>query len=122
MKIKEGMEQERAEYEAKNSGDPYSRGVIDYELAWAAAMEAQIAQGKTVAEIAKEASRTADTEGITGFMYGCAVQGLAHTWAHGAELLKWHNREYIDDEAKADAATARGGCVNPAIITIGEPA
>ena len=119
MLIKPGMELDRTEYENKNSADPYSRAVIDYELAWSAAMEHEIAAGKAVPDIAQATSHSANTEGITGFMYGAAVAGLARYWVHGAELLKWHNRKWIRDEAKADAATAEGGCVNPAILTIG---
>ena len=118
MQLKPGMDAEYATYVENNSKDGYSKATVDYSEAWAALMEGEIARGKSLAEVAKETSHTADTEGITGFMYGCAVQGLAHFWIHGPELLKWHNRQYIKDEAKADAASAEGKSVNPAIITI----
>ena len=47
----------------------------------------------TVACCAKEASHLADSEGITGFMYGCAVSMLAQCWKHGEELRRWHNKD-----------------------------
>ena len=54
-------------------------------------------------------SHEADIEGITGFMYGCAVSILAQCWKYGEELRKWNNREYYYDG---------NGVVNPAIMTI----
>lgn len=58
----------------------------------------------------QKTSHDADTEGITGFMYGCAVNILAHVWEHGEELRRWHNGEYDYDG---------DGVVNPAILTVG---
>lgn len=52
----------------------------------------------------------ADTEGITGYMYGCAVSILSQCWKYGEYLRKWHNKEYNYDG---------DGVVNPAILTIG---
>lgn len=118
MKLKKGMEAEYAEYVANNSKDGYSKAVVTYSEEWARLMEESITAGRTVAECAKEASHAVDTEGITGFMYGCAVQGLSHFWEHGDALRSWHNREYLPEE-KAVAADARGAVVNPAVMTIG---
>ena len=111
MQIKQGMEEEYAKYREINSGDPYSRGVISFEDRWVDLMEAELAKGKTVAECAEETSDAADTEGITGFMYGCAVTGLSKFWEHGEELRRWHNKEY-DYQGS--------GVVNPAVIIIGD--
>lgn len=66
---------------------------------------------KTIMENADHLSHEADTEGITGFMYGCAVNILSQCWEHGEELRKWHNKEY-DYEGE--------GVVNPAILTVGK--
>ena len=65
---------------------------------------------KTVAEIAKSASHTADIEGITGFIYGCAVSVLADCWKYGEELHKWYNKEWGQEDTD--------GVVNPALLTI----
>jgi len=63
-----------------------------------------------IEDIAEKASHDADTEGITGFMYGTAVSILAKFWKHGEELRKWHNAKYKKPEIS--------GVVNPAIMTI----
>lgn len=101
---------------AKNQ-DPYGSGVVRYAQRWAVLMQDELAQGRTVIEIAKRTSNEADTEGITGFMYGCAVSMLAHSWVHGEELRRWHN---LDTQigTEGEAANESGGVLNPAIINI----
>lgn len=92
-----------------NSKDPYGNGVVEYARRWAKYMQKLIAEGKTVVEIAEKASHDCDIEGITGFMYGCAVNALAQYWKYGEELRKWHNKDYgyeVD------------GVVNPAVLTV----
>lgn len=117
MKLKPNTKTEYQEWIAKNS-DPYGSGVVRYVAKWAKLMEAEIEAGKTVSAIAQETSHTADTKGITGFMYGCAVQALAHFWIHGEELRRWHNKDtQIGDEG--DRANESGGVLNPAILNIG---
>lgn len=114
MQVAPGMEDHWAERVRINSDDPYSKGVIDYAIRWADLMEAGIERGAKLEDIADRASHDADTEGITGFMYGAAVAELSQAWVHGDELRRWHNKKYGVDEDKA-----QGGTVNPAIITIG---
>ena len=67
--------------------------------------------GVTASVIAnfEKRSHQADTEGITGFMYGCAVSILSHYWEYGEFLQKWHNKEYGYEGE---------GVVNPAILVI----
>ncbi len=98
--------------------DPYSAGVIAFTALWGRLMEGQLAAGKTLAECARKMSRVADTEGITGFMYGCAVSFLAKFWVHGEELRRWHN---IDTQIgkEGEKANASGGVLNPALLNIG---
>lgn len=69
-----------------NSKDPYSYACIRYAAKWAYLMEKEIAAGKKVAEVASDTSYKADTEGITGFMFGSARSILCKVWAHGDEL------------------------------------
>ncbi len=98
--------------------DFYGSGVYRFAQRWAEMMEAEIAAGKTLESIAKETSRTADTEGITGFMYGCAVSILAGVWEYGEALRRWHNVDtQIGDEGHL--ANERGGVLNPALLNIG---
>lgn len=110
MKIKIGTEKEFEQFVEINSKDFYSLGVINYLKRWADLMEKEIENGAKVADIADKTSHIADTEGITGYMYGCAVSALSHFWEYGEELRKWHNKKYNHDGE---------GVVNPAIITVG---
>lgn len=95
--------------------DPYGQGVIRYAERWANAMEAEIEQGKSIADIAKSTSHTADIDGITGFMYGCAVSVLAQCWEHGEALRRWHN---LDTQigTEGERANTTGGVLNPALL------
>lgn len=90
-------------------GDGYGLACYTFAERWANLMESEIGNGKPLQEIADKTSHDADTEGITGFMYGCAVSILTHCWVHGEELRKWHNKEY---------GYEGDGVVNPAILTI----
>lgn len=93
-----------------NNTDPYGKAAVDFARSWALIMQAKIEKGLKLKDIAEEASNKADTDGITGFMYGCAVSLLAKSWEYGEELRKWHNAEYGQPESK--------GTVNPALLTI----
>jgi hypothetical protein len=131
MKIKQGLENEYAEYVRMNSEDGYSKCVVDYGAAWAGLMEAAIPADALSEQVqtflarddfAKHTSHEADQAyGITGFMYGCAVQALAKFWIYGEALRRWHNLDtQIRDEG--EKANAGGGVLNPAILTIGADA
>lgn len=117
MKIKAGQEDEYAKYKALNSTDPYSARCVSYGEEWADLMETLMAQGKPLPEIAKAASHQADTDGVTGFMYGAAVSGLSAFWEHGEELRRWHNRD-TQIGTEGDRANETGAILNPAIMTI----
>jgi hypothetical protein len=105
-----------AEYKRINS-DGYGGGVVRYGEAWAALMEARLAEGPmfitnaSIADAAEATQDEADSEGITGFMFGCAVQQLARFWKHGEALRVWHN-------AKHGVSAETTGVVNPAVLTI----
>lgn len=94
-----------------NSTDGYSRAVVEYAKCWAKYMQHLMKKhNKTVFEVAGNASHLCDLEGITGYMYGCAVNMLSQCWKYGDDLRRWHNKKYgCDDE---------DGVINPAIITI----
>ena len=125
MKIVKGKEQEYANYVATNSADDYSKAVVDYGERWAEFMEKRIPEGTTEPEItrifvdhANSDSHEADTSGITGFMYGCAVQALAQFWVHGEPLRHWHNLN-IQIGNEGEKANASGTVLNPALLNIG---
>lgn len=112
MKIKSGLEKDYASFRERNTQEGYGSAIIRYAERWSEMMEQQMEKGATVAEAAEETQYTADTDRITGFMYGCAVQTLSEFWEHGEELREWHNHHYDYDGQ---------GVVNPAVLTIAEP-
>lgn len=95
--------------------DPYGSAIIRYAERWANRMEAMMSGGVALADCAKEQSHLADTEGVTGFMYGAAVSVLASCWVHGEELRRWHN---LDTQigTEGEKANASGGVLNPALL------
>ena len=118
MKIISGREIEYKNWYDKNS-NPYERRCFTYAECWAELMEDLITKDNLIRDIAKETSRIADTDGITGFMYGMAVSILSKCWIHGEELRIWHNLgTQINDEGKK--ANKGKGVLNPALLSIGE--
>ena len=113
MKIIKGKEKEYKDWYDKNS-DRYGRACFTYAERWAELLEAEIDKSNDVMKCfvdnADRLSHEADKEGITGFMYGCAVSILSQFWEYGEYLRKWHNKKYDYDG---------GGAVNPAVITVG---
>lgn len=112
MKIRPGMEEEyRRGY--NNNLDAYGHCIYTFAERWAELMEKEIERdGDAERAITENADRlidNADTEGITGFMYGAAVSILSACWEWGEILRKWHNKEY---NYEGD------GVVNPAILTV----
>lgn len=116
MKIKEGLEEMYSDGKERNS-DPYGAAVLRYAERWADTMESLVAEGKQVGEVAEPSSHEADTEGITGFMYGCAVSYLAYFWVHGEELRRWHNLD-CQIGTEGEHANESGGVLNPALVNI----
>jgi hypothetical protein len=117
MKLKTGTEKEYEDYKNKNT-DPYGGRVVSYGEDWANLMEQRMAKGEKIADMADQTSHESDTDGITGFMYGCAVQALSHFWEHGEALRLWHNlKTQIGNEG--ERANEYGGVLNPAILNIG---
>ena len=113
LKDKDGWE-----LTVKNNQDPYGKAGVSFAEAWADLMEERMEKGETLVECAKEASHNADTEGITGFMYGCAVSILSQVWEHGEELRKWHNlKTQLGNEG--EKANEKGSTLNPACLRIG---
>ncbi len=102
----------------QKNDDSYGSGVYRFAERWADLMEKQISKGKKLKDIAEETSSEADNEGITGFMYGAAVNVLSRTWKHGEELRRWHN---IDTQIgnEGEKANESGGTLNPALLNIG---
>lgn len=119
MKFKDEEAEARWNNGVKINSDPYGGAVYTFAKRWAEMMEHAIDNGAKLTDVAKDLERIADLEGITGFMYGCAVSTLADAWEHGEELRQWHNLEtQIGDEG--EKANESGGVLNPAILTVGK--
>ena len=98
-------------------GDAYGARIMSYAEDWADLMEVRMALGEKIEDIAKETSHEADTDGITGFMYGASVSVLSQCWKHGAELRRWHNLDtQIGNEG--EKANENGSTLNPALLNI----
>jgi hypothetical protein len=118
--MKTKNETEYLDWKNKNT-DGYGSAIFRYAEAWADLMEEKIDTSSPIQNqinfIADQLSRDADTEGITGYMYGVAVNILAHCWVHGEELRRWHLDCQISNEG--EKANEDGGILNPALLTIG---
>lgn len=102
---------------AAQEHEPYGERCYTYARDWADLMERHMAKGKKLQDVAEKCSHQADTDGITGFMYGTAVGILAKCWAHGEELRRWHNlKTQLGKEG--EKANASGGVLNPALLKI----
>jgi hypothetical protein len=122
MKIIEGLQTEYEAYVAINSQDDYSKAVVTYTERWASLMEdgitfTNLPPAEYIAQHADKDSHIADTEGITGFMYGAAVSALAHFWVYGEELRRWHNLD-IQIGTEGERANESGGVLNPALMDL----
>ncbi len=101
-----------------NNTDGYGGRVVRYAEEWARLMQTRLSNGETIPQCADELSRLADDDGITGYMYGCAVGVLAKVWKHGEALRRWHNKE-SQIGTEGDKANESGGVLNPALLSIG---
>ena len=102
----------------ESNQDPYGRAVIEYAERWANLMEEHALSGEAIEQCAESTSHEADTDGITGFMYGCAVHTLSSCWARGEELRRWHNLK-TQLGREGERANELGGVLNPALLNVG---
>ena len=119
MELKDAERWKKAN-DANPPSEPYGHRVMTYAEDWANAMEREIAKGRTVEECAEATSHEADTDGITGFMYGAAVSTLAAVWGHGEALRRWHNL-LTQLGHEGERANESGGTLNPALLNIEMP-
>ncbi|MFH1078561.1 MAG: hypothetical protein V1745_04780 [Patescibacteria group bacterium] len=101
------------------NSDGYSACAIRYAERWACLMEGRIAEGDTIEKCAEKTSLLADSEGISGCMYGIAVSILSQVWVHGEQLRRWHNKD-AQLGTEGDEANEKGGVLNPAMVRIGQ--
>lgn len=99
--------------------DPYGACAVRFAENWGRLMQARIEKGERLEDVADECCSVANgPEGITGFMYGCAVSVLSQVWEHGETLRRWHNlKTQLKDEG--ERANESGGVLNPALLSLG---
>ena len=103
----------------RQHGFAYGLRCFSYAEDWADLMEDAMSQGRLLEDVAEELSHEADTDGITGFMYGASVSILSFCWEHGEQLRRWHNLDtQIGNEG--EDANDSGGVLNPALLNMGE--
>lgn len=99
--------------------DSYGKACLVFAAEWAKNMETLIFKNGSekgflaLSEIEiEESSKKADdiALGVTGFMYGVAIDILSRTWRYGKMLQNWHNAKYGQPGIE--------GTVNPAIVTV----
>lgn len=116
MKFKN--EQEWILHVEANKDSGYGMGVMDYAERWANLMEKALEEGACLSDVADAISHEADTDGITGFMYGCAVSILSKCWVYGEELRLWHNID-VQIQNEGERANESDAVLNPALLSIG---
>ena len=108
FRVKPELKEAYQEFRTKVCGDFYSAGILRYAERWAAMMEDKIEAGATVAEAAEATHHLADTENISGFMYGQAVNLLSGYWEHGDELRQWQEQHEYPPSNHGDVT---GNCL-----------
>lgn len=103
------------EWREANEGEGKGEACLRFAARWARLMDNELSKGAILEDIAESTSYRADTEGITGFMYGVTVSILAECWVHGEALRHWHNLDtQIGNEG--EDANESGATLNPARI------
>ena len=97
--------------------DAYSRRCFTFAAHWANLMEKKMVEGAAIGDCADACCREADTDGITGFMYGMAVAILSKCWIHGEDLRVWHNLK-IQLGTEGEEANKKGTVLNPALLKV----
>ena len=109
INIKDWEEQKRI------NKDPYGKCVIDVAGEVMRLLDIPEYQDFNTHKIICDAEKNIGEDGITGFMAGCVAQIVSHCHSRGEEFRKKWNKDYGVEEDKA-----KGGVVNPAILTIND--
>lgn len=96
MKIKKELEEQFVDFKNKNN-DFYGKGIIDFVIRWADLLETK--ENLTYG-IAEGCANEADTEGVTGAMYGLAKSILFTYWYKGKELEEIYLKEKEEEKKR----------------------
>lgn len=94
MKIRKGQEKIYQNW-LDNNQDGYGNACFRYADTWATLLEAKMSGQSLTKEIIEQVSTDADTEGITGFMFGAAKSILINCWEYG-HLIEYFYTENVE--------------------------
>lgn len=118
MRFKDAEAQKNWERGLEKNRDPYGYAVYRFASEWATRMERAIESGETVSQCMDRIGHEADDEGISGFMYGVAVNLLAGLWKYGEELRQKHNLDTQIENEGEEANKKPGVTLNPALLKV----
>jgi hypothetical protein len=72
--------------------DSYGSAVLRFADRWARLVDGELKRGKRFNRVVETCSHIADTEEISGFMYGAARSTLIKCWVHGKKLQSWKKK------------------------------
>jgi len=76
--------------------DGYGGAAFRYCERFGRVIQAEVANGMTVAEAATKWEFEVDDDGMTGFQQGCALSLLQQCWKYGPELRAWNKTKYAE--------------------------
>ncbi len=71
--------------------------ILELAERWARLIEAELAAGRQLRDVAATTLDLADVDGIVGFAYNADIQAaelLENCWLYGPELMLWLNRRH----------------------------
>lgn len=104
MTVKQGLDKDYEEY-VSNNQDPYGNACI--------VAGAKIGKALDENKKPEEAEKEMHGMELTGFMAGAAAQAVSHFHPRSNDFRLWWNKSYGVKESEA-----KGGVVNPAIMTM----
>jgi len=69
-------------------------GIVSYAARWAGLMEARLARGESLQDIAESTSHQAIDGDLSGGAFMAAISTLVKCWKHGKELRAWYYNKY----------------------------
>lgn len=68
------------------------KALMNHAERWARLMQVELADGKSLEDVARDTFHEADLEGVAGASGGFTLRVLVECWKHGERLHQWHVR------------------------------
>lgn len=89
--------------------------VREFTSRWMELIEAELADGKKLEDVAQETREKAGKDITFGTYFG-AVLTLVGTQEYGEELRRWHNKKWTLDKGTLERVNREGKLILPAIF------